>query len=84
MTVIQRLTHITIYFIFINKINIQIYVIYKTDAKNSFFSILKVRTKKIEYMRNTDKLIEIYFHICDCYDTDLVLHYQRMSNNYSP
>ncbi|MFT4759792.1 MAG: hypothetical protein ACI9LN_001758 [Saprospiraceae bacterium] len=35
-------------------------------------------------MRNTDKLIEIYFHVCDCYDTDLVLHYQRMSNNYSP
>jgi len=35
-------------------------------------------------MKNTDKLIEIYFHICDCYDTDLVLHYQRMSNNYCP
>ncbi|MFT4760028.1 MAG: hypothetical protein ACI9LN_001997 [Saprospiraceae bacterium] len=35
-------------------------------------------------MRNIDKLIEIYFHICDCYDTDLALHYQRMSNNYSP
>jgi hypothetical protein len=84
MTVIQRLTNITIYFRFFNKINIQVSVIYKTDAKNSFFSILKVRTKKIEYMRNTDKLIEIYFHVCDCYDTDLVLHYQRMSNNYSP
>jgi len=35
-------------------------------------------------MKNTDKLIEIYFHICKCYDTDLCLHYQRMSNNYLP
>jgi len=35
-------------------------------------------------MKNTDKLIATYFYICQCYDTDLNFHYQRMSNNYQP
>ena len=35
-------------------------------------------------MKNTDKLIAIYFYICECYDTELVTHCQRMSNNYAP
>lgn len=35
-------------------------------------------------MKNIDKLIKIYFHICDCYDTALGVHVQRMSNNYQP
>lgn len=35
-------------------------------------------------MNNTDKLIFIYLYICDCYDSELCLHYQRMSNNYQP
>lgn len=35
-------------------------------------------------MKNTDKLIEIYFYICRCYDTDLSFHYQRLSNNNLP
>ncbi len=35
-------------------------------------------------MKNIDKLIIIYFHICRCYDTDLIAHCQRMSNNYQP
>jgi len=35
-------------------------------------------------MKNIDKLIVIYFHICHCYDTDLIAHCQRMSNNYQP
>lgn len=35
-------------------------------------------------MKNIDKLINIYFHICDCYDTALIAHVQRMSNNYQP
>ena len=47
-------------------------------------SIFMVQTKKIKTMKNIDKLIIIYFYICRCYDTDLVLHCQRMSNNYQP
>lgn len=35
-------------------------------------------------MKNIDKLIAIYFHICECYDNHLILHCQRMSNNYQP
>lgn len=35
-------------------------------------------------MKNIDKLILIYFHICRCYDTTLASHCQRMSNNYRP
>jgi len=35
-------------------------------------------------MKNTDKLIFIYFYICQCYDTNLVAHCQRMSNNFRP
>ncbi len=35
-------------------------------------------------MKNTDKLIATYFYICRCYDTDLIFHCQRMSNNYKP
>ena len=35
-------------------------------------------------MKNIDKLIPLYFYICDCYDTNLCLHYQRMRNNYKP
>lgn len=35
-------------------------------------------------MKNTDKLILIYFYICECYDRELVAHCQRMSNNYAP
>jgi len=35
-------------------------------------------------MKNMDKLIFIYFYICQCYDTTLVAHCQRMSNNYQP
>ena len=35
-------------------------------------------------MKNIDKLINLYFRICDYYDTDLNLHCQRMSNNYQP
>ncbi|MEN0051066.1 MAG: transposase [Bacteroidota bacterium] len=35
-------------------------------------------------MKNTDKLIQLYFYICELYDRELCLHYQRMSNNYSP
>lgn len=30
------------------------------------------------------QLIRLYYHICHCYDTQSCLHYQRMSNNYSP
>lgn len=35
-------------------------------------------------MKNIDKLIALYFHICRCYDTELTFHSQRMSNNYAP
>jgi len=35
-------------------------------------------------MKNIDKLILIYFYICECYDTNLAAHCQRMSNNYQP
>jgi hypothetical protein len=35
-------------------------------------------------MKNTDKLISIYFYICECYNKQLGFHYQRMSNNYKP
>lgn len=35
-------------------------------------------------MKNTDKLVFLYFYICDCYDSKLVLHCQRMSNNSKP
>jgi len=35
-------------------------------------------------MKNIDKLIQIYFYICDCYDTELYLHNQRQSNHYQP
>lgn len=30
------------------------------------------------------QLIRLYYYICHCYDTQSCLHYQRMSNNYSP
>lgn len=30
------------------------------------------------------QLIQLYYYICHCYDTQSCLHYQRMSNNYSP
>lgn len=35
-------------------------------------------------MKNINKLIKLYFCICDYYDSELVLHCQRMSNNYQP
>jgi len=35
-------------------------------------------------MNNIDKLISIYFYICECYDKHLVSHCQRISNNYKP
>ncbi len=35
-------------------------------------------------MKNIDKLILLYFYTCDCYDSNLSLHFQRMSNNYQP
>ena len=35
-------------------------------------------------MKNIDILITIYFHICRCYDTDLIVHCQRQSNNFQP
>ncbi len=35
-------------------------------------------------MKNTDKLILLYFYICECYNTELFLHHQRMSNNCQP
>jgi hypothetical protein len=35
-------------------------------------------------MDNTEKLIFIYFYICDCYNKHLVAHYQRLSNNNQP
>jgi hypothetical protein len=30
------------------------------------------------------QLIKLYYYICHCYNTQSCLHYQRMSNNYSP
>ncbi len=30
------------------------------------------------------QLIKLYYYVCHCYDTQSCLHYQRMSNNYSP
>lgn len=30
------------------------------------------------------QLSRLYYYICHCYDTQTYLHYQRMSNNYSP
>lgn len=30
------------------------------------------------------QLIQLYYYICHCYDTQRCLHFQRMSNNYSP
>ena len=35
-------------------------------------------------MKNINKLINLYFRICEYYDKELVLHCQRMSNNYNP
>lgn len=35
-------------------------------------------------MKNINKLIKLYFRICDYYDTELCLHNQRLSNNYQP
>ncbi len=35
-------------------------------------------------MKNIDKLIAIYFRICRYYNTDLILHCQRKSNNSQP
>lgn len=35
-------------------------------------------------MKNINKLINLYFCICEYYDKELVLHCQRMSNNYRP
>ena len=35
-------------------------------------------------MKNNEKLIFIYFYICDRYDTDLVTYCQRLSNNSQP
>jgi hypothetical protein len=35
-------------------------------------------------MKNIEKLISIYFYICDCHDRDLSLHFQRISNNFNP
>lgn len=35
-------------------------------------------------MKNINKLINLYFRICEYYDNELVLHCQRMSNNYRP
>jgi len=47
-------------------------------------SILKVRILTNRNYENIDKLIAIYFHICRCYDTDLITHCQKISNNYQP
>jgi hypothetical protein len=35
-------------------------------------------------MKNIDKLINLYFYICEDYNTELYLHCQRLSNNYQP
>jgi len=32
---------------------------------------------------NNDKLIALYFYICECYDTNLKWYCQRFSNNIS-
>lgn len=35
-------------------------------------------------MKNINKLIQLYFYICDCYDRELSAHFQRQSNNFQP
>ena len=35
-------------------------------------------------MDNIDKLIQIYCYICQCYNSNLSLHFQRTSNHFQP